>query len=157
MWFGPERTRRHNALAEVIFQALLADFLEGRPAYFDVTVRNYRQQLYVTKSAVRAGAAAEAGKEQKDARLEDRVRAADGLLYPLVVETLGLWSLFSIKTLKAIASKTSVVSGLKFHQAFQSTMQQLSIQLWKPSSRMIHKRIQLEVQDIDSWDVHSVI
>ncbi len=63
--FGPERTRRHNALAEVIFQALLVenrdvmremrgngstescpgdvfhpDFLEGQPAYFDVTVRN---------------------------------------------------------------------------------------------------------------------
>ena len=63
--FGLERTRRHNALAKVIFQALVVenrdvmrkmrcngstesrpgdvfhpDFLEGRPAYFDVTVSN---------------------------------------------------------------------------------------------------------------------
>ena len=66
-------TRKHNALAEVISQALLIenreimremrcngstesrpgdafhpDFLEVRPAYFDVTVRNSLQPLYVT-------------------------------------------------------------------------------------------------------------
>ena len=111
----------------------------------------------MTKLAVRAGAAPEAGQEQKDIRHEDRVRAAGGLFYPLLVETLGLWSLFSIKTLNDIASKTSAVSGLKFHQAFQNIMQQLSIQLWKHNSRMIHKRIQLEVQDVDSWDIPSVM
>ena len=83
----------------------------------------------MTKSAVRAGAAAEAGEEQKDIRHEDRVRTAGGLFYSLVVETLGLRSLVSIKTLIAIASKTSAVSGLQFHQAFQNMMQQLSIQL----------------------------
>ena len=55
------------------------DFLEGRPAYFDITVRKSLQPLYVTKSAVRAGAAAKADEEQKDIRHEDRVRAADGL------------------------------------------------------------------------------
>ena len=180
--FGLERTHRHNALAEVIFQALLVEsrdvmremmcngfteshpgdvfhpyFLEGGPAYFDMTVRNSLQPLHVTKLAVRAGSAAEAGQEQKDIRHEDRVRTACGLFYPLVVETLGFWSLFSIKTLKAIASKTSAVSGLKFHQAFQNMMQQLSIQLWKHNSRMIHKRIQLEVQDVDSWDIPSIM
>ena len=133
------------------------DFLEGRPAYFDITVRNSLQPLYVTKSAVRAGAATEAGEEQKDIHHEDRVRTAGGLFYPLVVETLGLWSLFSIKTLKAIAFKASAVSGLTFHQAFQNMMQQLSIRLWKHNSRMIHKRIQLEVQDVDSWDIPSVM
>ena len=88
---------------------------------------------------------------------EDRGYAAGGLFYPLVVETLELWSLFSIKTLKAIASKTSAVSGLKFHQVVQNVMQQLSIQLCKHNSRMIYKRIQLEVQDVDSWDVPSVM
>ncbi len=125
------------------------------PAHFDVTVRNSLQPLYVTKSAVRAGPSAVAGEEQKDIRREDRVCAAGGLFYPLVVETLGLWSLFSIKT--SVASKTSAVSGLKFPQAFQNTMQQLSIQLWKHNSRIIHKRIQLEVQDVDSWDVPSLM
>ena len=95
----------------------------------------------MTKSAERAGAAKEAVEEQKDIRYEDRVRTGGGLFYPLLVETLGLWSLFSINTLKAIASKTSAVSGLKFHQAFQNMMQKLSIQIWKHNSRMIHKRI----------------
>ena len=92
----------------------------------------------MTKSAVGAAATAEAGEEQKDIRREDKVRTAGGLSYPLVVETLRLWSLFSIKTLKAIASKTSAVSSLKFHQAFQNMMQQYSIQLWKHNSRVIH-------------------
>ena len=59
------------------------DFLEGRPAYFDVTVRNSLQPSYVTKSAVRAGAAAEAGEEQKDIRHEDRVCTAGSLFLPL--------------------------------------------------------------------------
>ena len=59
----------------------------------------------MTKSAVRAGAAAKAGKEQKDICHEDKVRTAGGLFYLLVVETLRLWSLFGIKTMKAIASK----------------------------------------------------
>ena len=57
------------------------DFLEGRPAYFVVTVRNSLQPLYVTKSAVRAEAAAEAGEEQEDIHHEDRVRTAGGLFY----------------------------------------------------------------------------
>ena len=178
---GPERTRRHNALAEVIFQALLVknkdvvkevrcsgsdesrpgdvfhpDFLEGKPAYFDITVRNSLQPLYVTKAAVRAGAAAEAGEEQKDTRHEANVLATGGLFYPLVLETLGFWSPFSIKTLKAIASKTSAVSGIRFHQAFQNLTQQLSVQLWKYNARMLFRRIQLEVQDIDSWDIPTV-
>ncbi len=104
-----------------------------------------------------AATAAEAREEQRDIHHDDRVCIAGGLFYPLVVETLELWSLFSIKTLTAIASKTSTVSGLKFHQAFQNMMQQLSIQLWKHNSRMIHKRIQLEVQDVDSWDIPSVM
>ena len=108
---GSKHTRRHNGLAEVIFQALLVenryvmremrcnsstgdffhpDFLEGRPAYFNVTVETLcMQPLYVTKSALRAGAAAEASEEQKDIRHEDRVRTAGGLFYHLVVGTLG--------------------------------------------------------------------
>ena len=66
----------------------------------------------MTKSAVRAGATARADKEQRDIRNEDSARTAGGLFYPLVIETLGLLSILSIKTLKFIASKTSVVSGL---------------------------------------------
>ena len=46
---------------------------------------------------MRAGVAAEAGEEQKDICHEDKVLACGGLFYPLLVEPLGLWSLFSIK------------------------------------------------------------
>ena len=83
---GPVRVRRHNALCEIIFHALLSDcknvkleqrcsgedgrrpgdvyhpeFLEGKAGYFDISIRKSLQPSYVTKSAIRAGAAAEAG------------------------------------------------------------------------------------------------
>ncbi|XP_062511254.1 uncharacterized protein LOC134187153 [Corticium candelabrum] len=83
---GPLRKKCYNAISEVIWHALLVDnrdskqeqkcggesnnrigdvfhpdFLEGRPAFFDVSVRNSMQPSYVYKAAIKPGAAAEAG------------------------------------------------------------------------------------------------
>ena len=94
---APLRIKCHNAISEVIWQALLVDnrdskrkqkcegesnnrpgdvfhpdFLEDRPAFFDVSVRNSMQPSYVSKAAIKPGAAAEAGEIEKDEK-HDRV------------------------------------------------------------------------------------
>ena len=46
--------------------------------------------------------------------------------FPLVVETLGLWSSNSLKVLRSIASKASTLSGISRGQAINNLLQQLS-------------------------------
>ena len=40
------------------------DFQQGRPAYFDITIRNSLQSSYISMSAREAGAAALAGESE---------------------------------------------------------------------------------------------
>ena len=42
------------------------DFQQGRPAYFDITIRNSLQSSYISMSVREAGAAALAGESEKD-------------------------------------------------------------------------------------------
>ena len=83
---GPLRIRRRDALRHVLCHALLIDhpgvrieqrcasdrqlrpgdvfhpsFCNGKPGYFDVTVRNTLQPAFLLRGAERAGFAAEAG------------------------------------------------------------------------------------------------
>ena len=53
------------------------DFLEGKPAYFDISVRNSMQLAYLTKSAYMAGAVTEAGEEEKDKKHNEDVTMVD--------------------------------------------------------------------------------
>ena len=79
---SPMRIRRHDALCDIVFHALLQDnsdcereqrcgsrldrpgdvyhpdYLYVKPAYFDVTVRNHLQDSLLSQSAVSAGVAA---------------------------------------------------------------------------------------------------
>ena len=122
---GPLHIKRHDSLRDIIWQALLVDnpraareqpcgvdnsrpgdifhpdFVQGKPAYFDVSVRNSLQPQFLCRAASLAGAAGEAGEMAKDARHEEGVIAAGGVFFPLVVETLGLWTTHSLKTLSA--------------------------------------------------------
>ena len=107
------RTKRHNALCDVLFNALLVDdsrcrremrcdstsvarpgdifhldFERGLPTYFDLTVRNSLQPAYLIKAATCAGAAAEAGELEKDQRHDSLVSSAGSIFYPIVVESL---------------------------------------------------------------------
>ena len=175
---GPLCVRRHNALCEIIFHALLSDcknvkleqrcsgedgrrpgdvyhpdFLEDKAGYFDISIRNSLQPSYVTKSAIQAGAAAEAGELEKDSRHEASVIAVGGLFYPMVVETLGLWTPFGVKTRKAISSKASAISCIPFTRAFKNLLEQLSVKLWQFNAKMVYARMQLEVEDVFSWDL----
>ena len=55
------------------------DFQQGRPAYFDITIRNSLQSSYISMSAREAGAAALAGESEKDREVVERT---DRMFFP---------------------------------------------------------------------------
>ena len=84
------RTRRHDALRDVVWHALQVnnkeakieqhccgdsrsqpddiyhtDYLNGTPTFFDITVRNSLQGRFLNQASVKPGAAATAGEEEK--------------------------------------------------------------------------------------------
>ena len=114
---GPLRIRRHDAICDVIWHALLQDhsgckkqqrcstdldrpgdvfhpdFQFGKPAYLmSLCMRHPLQDSLICLSAATAGVAAGRGEADKDSHHEASVRAAGGIFIPLVVESLGLWS-----------------------------------------------------------------
>ena len=157
---GPMRIRRHDALCDIVFHALLQDysgckreqccgssldrpgdffhpdFLYGKPAYFDVTVRNPLQDSILSQSAMSAGIAASWGEVEKDAHHEETVASAGGFFIPLAVETLGLWSPASLKILREMAVRTTNRSGASTALASRHFIEQLSICLWRSNSHM---------------------
>ena len=166
------RIKRHNTLRDVIFHYLLSDnkaskieqtcnsnnnkrpgdlyhpdFLEGRPAYFDVSVRNSLQPSYIVHAATNPGVAAEAGEEEKDAKHDADVTNTGCSFYPLVVETLGLWSQSSLKILKVIATRSAVLQNISLSQAVNNLHEQISVRLWQFHARMILDRFVLEDMD----------
>ena len=66
------------------------------------------------QTACYAGAAAEAGKDEKVLRHQTMVPATGSIFEPLVVESLGLWTPNSLRTLKSIERKESVHNGQTF-------------------------------------------
>ena len=128
---GSMGIHRHDALCDVMYHALLQDnsgcrreqhhgphldrpgdvyhpdFTCGKPAYFDVTVRDFLQDSLLSQSAVSAGVTASGGELEKDAHHEAEVHGAGGIFIPLEVETLSFWSPASLKCLKEIAVHTT--------------------------------------------------
>ena len=99
---------KHGALCDVIYHALLQDntgcrkeqrcagsrldhpgdvfhpdFMHGKPAYFDFTVRCPLLESLLGWSAVSAGVAAAKGEEDKDAHHDELVQAVGGVFVPL--------------------------------------------------------------------------
>ena len=66
----------------------------------------------------------------KDAKYDHNVSSAGCVFFPLVVETLGLWTDSSISPLRRIAARTTLRSGVSQGQAFHNLLQQLSVKLW---------------------------
>ena len=112
------------------------DYLYGKPAYFDVTVRNPLQHSLLSLSAVLTGVAALQGEVKKDAHYEEAVLGAEVIFIPLVVETLCLWSLASLKVLRDIAIRTTNRSGVGIALACRHFLEQLSVCLWRHNARM---------------------
>ena len=159
---GPLRIRRHNALYDIIYYALLEDsadvrreqgvsgesasrpgdvfhpdFHNGRPTYFDISVRSAVHSGVISHSASASGFAALKGEMEKDARHKNLVEAAGGVFFPLVVDNFGVWTPSSIEVLRSIARSSTVRNGLPVSTAFHHLMERLSVQLYRYNARMI--------------------
>ena len=126
--------RRHNALCDIIYFALLednsevrreqgvsasrpgdvfhSDFHHGRPTYFDISVRSALHAGVVTHSTLSSGFAALRGEVEKDVRHWGLVKAAGGVFFPLVVDNFGVWTPSSIEVLCSIARSSTDRNGL---------------------------------------------
>ena len=100
-----------------------------------MTVLNSLLPTFITNAAINASAAAEMAEASKDNRHEAHVVAAGGSFFPLVVETLGLWTPSSLNTLTSIASKISGISNISFSQSYNNLMQQLLTKLWSCNAK----------------------
>ena len=169
---GNWRTRHHDALCDVIFNALLVDnvncqkeqicnsnnntrpgdvfhpdFEQGLLAYFDLTVKNSLQSLYIAQAVQRAGVAAEAGEKEKDCRHEGLVTATGSVFHPLVVESLELWSPHSLKVIKTIARRLAFHGNLSVSKANTNLHEQLSVKLWLYNAKMLLHRLSLDYRE----------
>ena len=174
---GPLRSKRHDALCDVLHHTLLIDnsscrreqrclsddnsrpgdlyhpdFHLGRPAYFDITVRNSLLPQFLINSSLQAGAAAASGELEKDSKYLEAVESAHCLFYPLVIETLGTWSPSSLETLKTIARRTTLSTGSSTSNAVRHLHQQLSVRLWQFNARMVLERLLLYKKDTSFWE-----
>ena len=174
---GPLRSKRQDALCDVLHHTLLIDnsscrreqrclsddnsrpgdlyhpdFLLGRPAYFDITVRNSLLPQFLINSSLQAGAAAASGELEKDSKYLEAVESAHCLFYPLVIETLGTWSPSSLETLKTIARRTTLSTGSSTSNAVRHLHQQLSVRLWQFNARMVLERLLLYKKDTSFWE-----
>ena len=122
---GPLRTKRDDSLRDIVWQALHTDNSgvkkqqriggrdfhqpgdiyhpdftnNGKPAFFDITVRNSLQPSYIVAAATSTGAAALAGEMEIYAYHDDIVAAAGGEFFSLALETLRYRTPSSLKTI----------------------------------------------------------
>ena len=168
-------TRRHDALCDVLFYALLVDngnyrkgqrcntdtcarqgdifhpdFEQGYATYFDLTVRNTMQPSFLTQSAYNAGNAAAPGEMEKDHRHEANVTSTGSIFHFLVCESLGLWLPHSLEVLKTIARRLSFTRNLAVSQVVSSIHEQLSVKLWLYNAKMIWHRLALDCTNMFS-------
>ena len=165
---GPLRLKRHNALCDILYRYLLVDnagsrreqcfssesndrpgdvfhpdFLQGKAAFFDISVRNSFTNHFINSCSTKAGAAAEAGEVQKDLRYDSDVTSAGASFYPMIVETYGTWSTYSLEIIKVIARKTSVLNKLPVSRIVCNIHEQLAVRLWQYNARMVLDRLHL--------------
>ena len=89
----------------------------------------------------------------KTFRHDDEVTAAGGIFYRLAVETLGLWTPYSLKILRSIASRISATSHMTFSKSLNNLLQQLSVKLWSYNARLVLQSLNLEIEDVRSWNM----
>ena len=129
------------------------DFEQGLPTYFDLTVRNSLQPLYIAQAAQHAGVAAEAGEKEKDCKHEGLVPTTGNVFHPLVVESLGFWSPHSLKVIKTIARRLAFHGNLSVSKATTNLHEQLSVKLWLYNAKMLLHRLSLDCSESDLLDL----
>ena len=164
---GPLRLKQHSALCGILYQYLLVDnagscrgqclasqsndrpgdvfhpdFLQRKAAYFDISVRNSFTNHFIN-NCTKAGAAAEAGEVQKDLHYDSDVTNAGASFYPMIVETYGTWSTYSLEIIKVIARKTSLLNKLPVSRTVCNIHEQLAVRLWQYNARMVLDRLHL--------------
>ena len=113
------------------------DFSDGKPTYFDISVRNSLLPQFLSRASLVSGIASSAGEMNKDTKYDHSVSSAGCIFFPLVVETLGLWRDSSISLLHRIAARIALRSGASQGQAFHNLLQQLSVNLWSYNAKML--------------------
>ena len=110
----------------------------GRPTYFDISVRNLLTPGNITSFT--AGTASLRGEAFKDAKHFSEVEGTGAVFIPLVTDALGLWSPFA-KILKQIASKTIIFNNLPTTEALKYLIQRISTTLWLFNAKMLMQRL----------------
>ena len=171
---GPMRIRCHDALVDIVCNTLSQshlgvskeqrvsyeynshpgdvyhpDFQQGCLAYFDASVHSTTQPSHISSSLSCAGVAAAAGELTKDQRHQDAVEEAGCDFVPLVVETFGVWSPFSLQTLRTIAECTTARSGASTKQAHNHFVTITFSFLWTNNPCMILQYWALQCEDSD--------
>ena len=62
-------------------------------------------------------------------------------IFVLVVETMGLWSPFALRTLRTIAIRASLHNGLTEKLSFKNLLQQMSVKLWCYNAKLVLHRL----------------
>ena len=72
------------------------------------------------------------------------------------METLGLWTPYSLKILCSKASRISAMSHMTFSKSLNNLLQQLlSVKVWSYNPRLVLQHLNLEIEDVRSWDMHT--
>ena len=113
-------------------------FLDGHPDYFVVSVRNTLQPGNHNRASTDAVSAAIAGEMEKNSKHAASVEAVGGRFFPLVTETLGVWTPFFFvsslrETLCAMVSRRPQLNPATFGKAVVVQCQDDPISLWSPA------------------------
>ena len=90
--------------------------------------------------------AAAVGEIAKDNQYQDIVND-NGDFIPLVCETFGVWSPYTLSILGSIADRTTVRNDLPQKFARHQLLQQLSVTLWRYNAKMILRQYSLTAED----------
>ena len=100
-----------------------------------------------SSASSQAGVAAAIGEIAKDNQYQDIVNDNGGDFIPLVCETFGVWSPYTLSILGSIADRTTVRNGLPRKFARRQLLQQLSVALWRYNAKMILRQYSLTAGD----------
>jgi len=114
-----------------------------------ISVRSTTQLSHISPSSCCAGVAAATGEIAKDLKHQDLVEDTGCNFVSLVVESIGVWSPFALRTLHTIADHTTARSGVSTKAAQKHLLQQLSVSLWTNNARMILRYWALQCEDTD--------